>query len=101
MGLSKLSGKLESLGSIHRVVPRLMARSKLSRLVLFSLAYQKGQDVVLMLLGLVRKMRHLMLLTQFMLLLPLHHNRPLVLLPQLILLTPLLHLGHLVLLSLG
>ena len=40
-----------------------MARGKLSRLVLFRLAYQKGQDVVFMLLGLVRKMRHLMLLT--------------------------------------
>ena len=67
----------------------------------FFLAYQKGQDVLLMLLGLVRKIRHLVLLTQFMLLLPLHHIRPLVLLPQLILLNPLLHFGHLVLPSLG
>ena len=69
-------------------------------MVFRSLAYQKRQDVVLIMLGPLRKMRHLVLLTQFMMLLmPLLHMRPLVLLPQLMLLSPLLNLGHMVLLT--
>ena len=74
---------------------------KLSRLVLLSEAYQKGQDVVLLLLSPLLHMRHLVLLPRFMLLSPLLHWRHLVLLPQLMLLSLLLDLWHLVLLSLG
>ena len=83
-------------------MPRALWRGgKLTRLVLLSLAYQKGQDAVLMVMGPLRKMRHLVLLTQFMMLLmPLLHVRRLVFLPQLMLLSPLLNLGHLVLLTL-
>ena len=60
---------------------------KLSRFVLLSLSYHKGQD-----------MWHLLLLPWFMLPSPLLHWWHLVLLLELMLLSPLLHLRHLVLL---
>ena len=71
---------------------------KLSRFVLLSLSYHKGQDVALLLLSSLLHMWHLLLLPWFMLPSPLLHWWHLVLLLELMLLSPLLHLRHLVLL---
>ena len=69
------------------------------RLVLLSLAYQKGQDVAL--LSELQLSSAGSWVPRPLLLNPLLPLRHLVLLPRLMLLSPLLHLRHLVLLSLG